>query len=562
MELRKSNVLFLDLQTTGAKPDSGNILEIAWSTLHSENIESHLIAQPDGVTIPSRIQAITGIFDEDMTGAIPLSQVLQTLKNYILSSFNQNAIAIIHFARFERPFLLHAYEQIKEEMPFEILCTHEIAQRLLPNLPTRGIKGLAGYFGFPPGDLKRATNHVQATQIIWQGLTSVLAEQNILTFEHLQKWLQETPKAGRKKYEYPLPKEKRLGLPKQPGIYRMISKWGEVLYVGKATSLHDRVNSYFRGQKNRDARKLEMLTQVWDLQVTPVGSPLEAALLETDEIKRLDPPYNVCLKAGNRSLTFFNRDFTSINNEYDDEHSVGPFANALVFDSMIRLSQSIHTGVFDENMFFDTLEPSLIKEGFENFCLRHSLKTESFTSMRSILAVGVNWVRKLKESEESENTENAEYIKEIQQVKVLEEFEIEHSEKIKNENDSDGQDVQSTEQQNDIIDDIKLTQIDIADKFERHFVRAARAYLRTKKLTKLLNADIHISNKPNTKKPTVLKVRRGHVIPLDNNQISDSANNKDAWHCLSVDTYDRMTVLTTELEKLRSRNISIKIITI
>lgn len=530
MDLKKTNVLFLDLQTTGAKPDSAHILEIAWSSLHSENIETHLVAQPEGQSIPRRIQFITGIIDEDMAQAKPLSEILKLLKECIETTWGHNTFAVIHFAQFEKPFLQDAYEKIQDEMPFSILCTHEIAKRLLPNLPTRGIKGLAGYFGFPSGELKRAANHVQATQIIWQGLTSVLAERNIRTMEDLMQWLQDTPKVARAKYEYPLPKEKRLSLPKQPGIYRMISKWGEVLYVGKATSLHDRVNSYFRGQKNRDTRKLEMLTQVWDLQVTPVGSPLEAALLETDEIKRLDPPYNVSLKTGQRSMAFFNHDFTSVKNEYDDAHVIGPFSNSLVLDSMTRLSQSLQTGVFDENMFFEPLDTTLLQDGFGLFCERHNLKSETFSSLRSILAVGLNWVKKLKNESEV---------------------------------DSNGGEVNCSPETDAIVDgdsndnfgiEIELTPQDIADKFERHFIRAAQAYLRTKKLTQLLNSDIHFKTGNKTKTPTVLKIRHGQITPEDNRN-----HFLGSWENLSIDTYDRMTVLFTELEKLKSQNSFIKI---
>lgn len=559
VDLNKQNVLFLDLQTTGAKPGSANILEIAWTTLHSEKIESHLVTQPEEQSIPRRIQFITGINDADMGQAKDLSEILQSLKEYTETSLGPKAFAIIHFAQFEKPFLSDAYEKIQKEMPFSILCTHEIAKRLLPNLPTRGIKGLAGYFGFPSGELKRAANHVQATQIIWQGLTSILAEQNIHTLNELNQWIHDTPKGNREKYEYPLPKEKRLSLPKEPGIYRMISKWGEVLYVGKATSLHDRVNSYFRGQKNRDSRKLEMLTQVWDLQVTTVGSPLEAALLETDEIKRLDPPYNVSLKTGHRSMAFFNRDFTSVEYKCDQEHFIGPFSNSLVLDSMIRLSQSLQSGVFDENMFFEPLNPSLLEEGFKIFCCRHNLNSLRFSSMRSILAVGLNWVRKLKDEDvdmdkdkdkdekeniDNGNTENIE--DEGNEISITTEAK---SQNVSNSIlDSNGRDSLIT------TDAIELSPEDIADKFERHFIRAAKAYLRTKKLSQLLNADIQFKPKNKAKSPTILKIRQGQITPENSSQ-----HTLGSWENLSIDTYDRMTVLHTELEKLNSKKNFIKI---
>lgn len=512
MSLKKQPVLFLDLQTTGAKPDSAHILEIAWSSLHAESTESYLIQQPPEHPVPRRIQFITGIYEKDMSAARPLENVLASLQTFIDLQLGASPIAIIHFAQFEKPFLQDAYRKLQQEMPFSILCTHEIAKRLFPNLPTRGIKGLAGYFGCPSGELKRAHNHVQATQIIWQGLSSALEEKGILSFEQLQEWLRETPKTVRTKYEYPLPKEKRLSLPKKPGVYRMISRWGEVLYVGKATSLHDRVNSYFRGQKNRDTRKLEMLTQVWDLQVTTVGSPLEAALLETDEIKRLNPPYNISLKVGRRELAFFNRDFTSVSTAADDIHYVGPFSNVLALDSILKLSQSLGAPHFDENIFYEPLDPALLAEGFDIFCARHGLTKEHFKSVRAILAVGLNWYRQLPEEEEMEKLETDTVVPEIEEV---------------------------------------LTAEDIADKFERHFIRSAAAYVRAKKLTHLLNARIAI----HASEETEIILSQGQVVTSTNLEF----NPKEAWKDLSIDTYDRMTVLFTELNKLRSQNQSVEI---
>lgn len=512
-EIKKAPVIFLDLQTTGAKPGAAHILEIAWGSLATEDIHSHLIKQPEGLVIPRRIQFITGIFEKHMTEAVALAEALTALQKFMTEHAGESPIAVIHFAQFERAFLADAFAQIQQELPFTILCTHEIAKRLFPNLPTRGIKGLAGYFGCPSGELKRATNHVQATQVIWQGLASALEEKGIKTFSELQNWLQETPKTARTKYEYPLPKEKRLGLPKEPGIYRMLSRWGEVLYVGKATSLHDRVNSYFRGQKNRDSKKLEMLTQVWDLQVTVVGSPLEAALLETDEIKRLDPPYNISLKTGRREMIFYNRDFTAANPTATDEFFLGPFSSAAALDSVLKLSQSLQSGIFAEDIFFELLDVELIREGFGIFCARHEFEPERFKSVREILAVGLRWYRDLEDAEEDTT--------EVEETLDLTEEELE------------------------------LTADDIADKFERHFIRSAAAYLRTKKLTYLLNAQIAIRSPLQSQFKTV----QGKITSSDQADIYS----KIPWQGLSIDTYDRMTVLKSELDKLLAKDYEIEI---
>lgn len=514
MTLQQLPVFFLDLQTTGAKPENSHVLEMAWGDL--ENIESHLIAQPHGVGVPYRIQMITGISNEAMSAAIPLSEALQKLENF------RTPYAVIHFAQFERPFLNTIFE---EKIPFEIICTHEIAKRLMPNLPTRGIKGLAGYFGYNAGELKRATSHIEATQVIWKGLLAALQEKGIETLEQLQAWLNDTPKKSRTKYEYPLAKEKRLSLPDQPGVYRMISRWGEVLYVGKATSLHSRVNSYFRGQKKRDPRKLEMLTQTWDLQVTPCGSPLESALLEVDEIKRLNPRYNISLKAGQRAMVFFNRDFTSMSLFQDEEHRLGPFSNALVLDSVLKLAESLQQNEFDATMFYEELDPTLLKTGFQIFCERHDFDIYAFTSVRSILAVGLWWHRQEKNQaaleEEDADLTSAELVEE-----ELEENEV-----------------------------LELTPEDIADKFERHFLRAGRAYARVHKLTYLLNSDIdfQLVSSPKTHH---LIIRQGKL------QTKDAPLTKAPvlpWQNLNIETYDRMSILQSELQKIKINDGHVRI---
>ena len=75
-------------------------------------------------------------------------------------------VAVAHFARFERSFL--------EELPVEWLCTHEIACRLLPGLPRRGLRALSGYFGHVMEEEKRAPGHVSATVAVWAALVEGL----------------------------------------------------------------------------------------------------------------------------------------------------------------------------------------------------------------------------------------------------------------------------------------------------------------------------------------------------------------------------------------------------
>jgi excinuclease ABC subunit C len=84
-------------------------------------------------------------------------------------------------------------------------------------------------------------------------------------------------------------------LPNGPGVYRMLDGKGDVLYVGKAKSLKNRVGSYARGQahSNRIAR---MIAETTSMEFVTTATETEALLLEANLIKQLRPRYNVLLR--------------------------------------------------------------------------------------------------------------------------------------------------------------------------------------------------------------------------------------------------------------------------
>ncbi len=81
----------------------------------------------------------------------------------------------------------------------------------------------------------------------------------------------------------------------RPGVYRMLAADGEVLYVGKARNLKNRLTSYFVG-KAQSAKTMAMVAQVANVEVTVTASETEALLLEYNLIKRHKPRFNVALR--------------------------------------------------------------------------------------------------------------------------------------------------------------------------------------------------------------------------------------------------------------------------
>src|SRR6476619_259075 len=85
-------------------------------------------------------------------------------------------------------------------------------------------------------------------------------------------------------------------LPTQPGVYIMKNAADELLYVGKAQSLRNRVRSYFQSQIRHDQKTRELVRQITSFEVIRTDTPNEALILENELIKRHWPRFNIRLK--------------------------------------------------------------------------------------------------------------------------------------------------------------------------------------------------------------------------------------------------------------------------
>lgn len=85
-------------------------------------------------------------------------------------------------------------------------------------------------------------------------------------------------------------------LPDSPGVYLMKDAGGDILYIGKAGSLKDRVRSYFQKGANLTVKTSAMIEQVSDIEWIVTNSDLEALILENNLIKKNKPKYNVILR--------------------------------------------------------------------------------------------------------------------------------------------------------------------------------------------------------------------------------------------------------------------------
>lgn len=126
-------------------------------------------------------------------------------------------------------------------------------------------------------------------------------------------------------------RKKAMALPEQPGVYIMKNADGDIIYIGKAKILKNRVSQYFGSQNNHPSKVRRMVENVFDFDYIIVSSEFEALVLECSLIKEHTPKYNILLKddKGYSYIKVGNKSWKSISSVFrkDDEDAsyYGPY---------------------------------------------------------------------------------------------------------------------------------------------------------------------------------------------------------------------------------------------
>ena len=164
-------------------------------------------------------------------------------------------------------------------------------------------------------------------------------------------------------------------LPSEPGVYRYYDKKGEILYVGKAKNLKNRVLSYFN--KSQIGYKTRMMvSKIVRLETTVVNSEYDALLLENNLIKEYQPFYNILLK-DDKSYPWicikkepFPRIFLTRNVIKDGSEYYGPYAKVKQAKTLIEVIKNI----YKLRTCSLNLASEKIKEGKYKVCLEYHIK--------------------------------------------------------------------------------------------------------------------------------------------------------------------------------------------
>lgn len=142
--------------------------------------------------------------------------------------------------------------------------------------------------------------------------------------------------------------QKLKDLPKEPGVYFHKDAAGEIIYVGKAAVLRNRVRQYFQQSRNRDPKTEALVADIADIDWMVVESELEALFLEAEMIRRYMPRYNILLR-DDKALSYIRIDYDSAyptvsttRRPLDDgARYFGPYFSALQVRQALKLLRRI-----------------------------------------------------------------------------------------------------------------------------------------------------------------------------------------------------------------------------
>ncbi len=146
----------------------------------------------------------------------------------------------------------------------------------------------------------------------------------------------------------PYLRKKSMKLPLNPGVYIMKNKSGEIIYIGKAKMLKNRVSQYFGSQNNHTLKVRKMVENVYDFDYILTDSEFEALVLECSLIKQHMPKYNILLK-DSKGYSYvkitkgpFGRISACFKKENDGSTYLGPFTSGYSMRSMVEEANKIY----------------------------------------------------------------------------------------------------------------------------------------------------------------------------------------------------------------------------
>ncbi len=266
----------LDIETTGGQYNQEGITEIAIYKFDGEKVVDQFISlvNPE-IDIQPFVVKLTGINNAMLRLAPKFYEVAKRILE-----ITQDCIIVAHNTDFDYRVIRTEFRRLGYDFQRNTLCTVELSQKLLPDMPSYSLGKLVRSLGIPIADRHRASGDATATVKLFQLLLSKDSHKEILT-----SLIKTDINAGLN------PKFLDIvdNLPSQVGIYYIHDEKGNIIYIGKSRNIKKKVQQHFTSNSTL-FKKLQQLTYTVTFEKT--GNELVALLKQVEEININKPMFN------------------------------------------------------------------------------------------------------------------------------------------------------------------------------------------------------------------------------------------------------------------------------
>jgi len=303
--LLDTTFIVCDVETTGMSSDYGRITEIGLIKIfNGEIIDKFTTLINPRQHIPSQITFLTGIRNEDVIDKPDFDELAPDIYKFIFDNphiadkSNETVYFTGHNVAFDFNYVKKSFARAGMDFNLKTMCTCKLARRVLRKLKSKSLARVAEYFEIKVDNFHRAYDDTLATSKILLKFIDILTEEyEIETAEEMLRF--QNTKIYTSVNKSPILKRINSNIkdfPRVPGVYFMRSKSKEIIYIGKAKNLRERLSSYLNFTTDLPPKINNLIQSVHSIEYEVTDSELSALILESKMIKKHKPRFNTAIK--------------------------------------------------------------------------------------------------------------------------------------------------------------------------------------------------------------------------------------------------------------------------
>jgi len=280
----------VDIETTGNGYKGQKITEISIFIFDGKKVldEFTTLVNPEA-PIPSFITNLTGINQAMVRNQPRFYEIAKKVEE-----ITKDTIFVAHNVNFDYNIIQAEFKSLGFDFKRKKLCTVRLSRKIIPGLKSYSLGNICADEGIPISARHRARGDVEATVELFKRL--IERDDNFTINSFLN------PRSRQATLPPLLDKSVVDKLPEKHGVYFFKNLKKEVIYVGKANNIKQRVISHFYDKKKKEQN---MCLETADISYTRTGSELLALLLESSEIKQRYPKFNRAQRRAGEAIGLF-----------------------------------------------------------------------------------------------------------------------------------------------------------------------------------------------------------------------------------------------------------------